>query len=80
MCLAIVSTEDHLSTMALDGIRCKEEKRCQRQTRADDGRESRKRKEMKQDSKRLISSGGDLALDESGRNLGTECGKSPSCA
>jgi hypothetical protein len=26
MCLAIVSTEDHLSTMALGDIRCEEEK------------------------------------------------------
>lgn len=26
MCLAIVSTEDHLSTLALDDVRCEEEK------------------------------------------------------
>lgn len=43
--------------------------------------EKEKKKQESRDAwTRLISSGGELALDESGRNLGTECGKSPSGA
>lgn len=79
MCLAIVSTRDHLAIMELDDIRSKEERddrdRLELRANTKVEEEKGKRRGMRNG---LISSGGDLTLNESGRNLGTETGSRPS--
>lgn len=86
MCLAIVWTEDHPSTMALGEyslwrVEIDDNDRDRLELTMRVRVEKEKKKQESRDAwTRLISSGGELALDESGRNLGTECGKSPSGA
>lgn len=60
MCLAIVSTEDHLSTLALDDVRCEEEKEMPETDRLELTMSVRVEKEKKQESRDAWTKATDL--------------------